>query len=692
MASYLKYLHHKSLCWGCGERGDDFKSCSACLTAQYCGKECQTKNWLVHSGECVAYQATHPDNSPEDIAEWLEDVLDGASERGHITDEQMKRGEELIDILDPAGEEEDEGIGEPTILEKQEAINMAIHLSHSIHDLTHQDIIDVKNMNFHQDLHPEDLLEALQKKIKHGVEIMENIMDGSESSEDGDGHECESVESEYIGGDMTETEEQEEDDFNSEEAGYYSISKDEGSFLEWLQTESGDTEDEIWGKNEEGGDFEGEGDEIGSDFEEEDKPTLLALGHFETTLDKATAVANDLWGAIGELEKTGESINLSAIQKALDMLVHCSMAVEVTEGLELVGARRRRRRRRRRKGRKGKRRRRRKGRGRAEKRKARRAARKRRKAKTRGRSGNGKRTKKKRRPKTQRRMRRQQRKRRRREKRTKRKAERRRKKKEKKPRKKKSKKKEKKPKKRGRKKGREGKKARRRTKRKERKERRKRKRTERRTKRKRRKKERHKEKRGESKGRARGRDEGGGGGFERRGDDSSGGELNRERRRERAEESRARREEARLERETKREELRGRREEDTEERKRRREEQREMRQEEERDRRRRQKGEEESRQSRKADKDRIPKEERIQFYRDEIEKLEREPNKTNGDRKRIDEKKRMLKRLYGVDVGEYMIGTKFQFDDADLERFAYMDLLHQERLSCKLDILDFLKE
>ena len=36
------------LCWNCFEAKANMKKCSVCLIAQYCGKDCQTKDWIIH--------------------------------------------------------------------------------------------------------------------------------------------------------------------------------------------------------------------------------------------------------------------------------------------------------------------------------------------------------------------------------------------------------------------------------------------------------------------------------------------------------------------------------------------------------------------------------------------------------------------------------------------------------------------
>ncbi|KAK1719363.1 uncharacterized protein BDZ83DRAFT_786104 [Colletotrichum acutatum] len=42
-------------CAGCGKgagEGETLKSCTACVVARYCGKECQKEDWKKHKGDC----------------------------------------------------------------------------------------------------------------------------------------------------------------------------------------------------------------------------------------------------------------------------------------------------------------------------------------------------------------------------------------------------------------------------------------------------------------------------------------------------------------------------------------------------------------------------------------------------------------------------------------------------------------
>lgn len=680
-------LHHKSLCWGCGKRSDSLKQCAACHTASYCGKECQTKNWFVHSGDCVAYQATHPANTAENIADWLEDVIDNASDRGHITDDQLERGEELVDILDPIPHDNDEISSRlATVEEKKEAINLAIHLNHCIHDLTQEDVMNAKNMKFHENLHPEDLLDALERKIEHGVDVMEEIMD-VEDSESYD--ELNEIESEYIG------------------------EQEEGEFVE------SDSESEDY--------IEGEickDDKIGYEFEDEDRPTLLALGHFETTLDKAHSIADDLWEAIGDLEKTGASIDQDVIQKALDMLVHCSMAIETTEGLELVGKFRRRRKRRRKRARKGQRKGQRKQRRgqkktqRGQRSKTKRTQRSQRSATRKSQRSQRKKTRrsqrkqkssekgadrahkrkakqqKQQRKRAEREKRRRKKKQRRTEDRKRRKAEKTRKKGGR-QRRKESKKRDKTGKKEGKGKKRQDKKRRRREDRKDRKRKRTDKRKERREKRKGRKDQRRKERKDDRSDEWRGGEP-----SERRGEEPKRSDRRREKGKEHERETRSSRRgemrvpvpsygaggylaergrERRMRREREEERIMQRKEDKRRRQEylmetRTREEDRRMRQEEE-DRVSKQRREEEDRERRQRRED----EDRERQQRQEDEKLKTlEQNNSNPH---LEDKEK-----------EETIQSVYEYDDADFNRKLYMDLLRQERVSCKVEIVDFLEK
>lgn len=288
--------HYKKICWGCGLRISTLKKCTKCKTAHYCGKECQIKNWAVHSGVCEGYQADNSINTSNDISEWLEDMIDAAVDFGHVTADQMTRGEELIDILDPV----DGGIDEATLGERQEAIDLALHLSYYIHDLKQHEISKDGSLKFGLEFHPEDLLNSLQKKIKHGVEMMDDVLSTATVISSGADEISESVYGEWS---------------SSEDTSYDTFSDDEG--MEELG-------------------------EIGIEYTQEEinelnKPTLLALDQFNVMLSTARDTADELWDAIGKSERTGCPVNIAAIQDASDMLLHCSSSIETHNSLELIG-------------------------------------------------------------------------------------------------------------------------------------------------------------------------------------------------------------------------------------------------------------------------------------------------------------------------------------------------------------------
>ena len=48
-------------CSYCNTQHEDLKKCSGCGQVEYCGKECQKKDWPVHKPICLIHKSkTHP--------------------------------------------------------------------------------------------------------------------------------------------------------------------------------------------------------------------------------------------------------------------------------------------------------------------------------------------------------------------------------------------------------------------------------------------------------------------------------------------------------------------------------------------------------------------------------------------------------------------------------------------------------